>query len=120
VVYFKNFRKNVLVSLIASLLLLGCQTKEPQVTGEQEPRSLPAVARQYIEIDGSSTVFPIPDSIPNKFRQSAENVKLTVRISGTKGGFKLFCTGQTAINDASPQITSAEMELCRKTEVSFL
>ena len=44
-----------------------------------------------IDIDGSSTVFPITEAVAEEFGYLTEgNVKVTVGISGTGGGFKKF------------------------------
>jgi phosphate transport system substrate-binding protein len=64
--------------------------------------------RGQIEIDGSSTVYPISEAAASKFREQYPNVKVTVAISGTGGGFKRFVVGETDISDASRPITATE------------
>ncbi|MBI4544237.1 MAG: substrate-binding domain-containing protein, partial [Gemmatimonadetes bacterium] len=55
-----------------------------------------------IEIDGSSTVFPITEAVAEDFMAGpGAGVRVTVGISGTGGGFKRFCAGETDISDAS-------------------
>jgi len=42
-----------------------------------------------IAIDGSSTVFPVTEAVAEEFQNATkQNVKVTVGISGTGGGFK--------------------------------
>jgi phosphate transport system substrate-binding protein len=41
-----------------------------------------------ILIDGSSTVYPVTQAAAEQFMQYAPNVRITVGISGTGGGFK--------------------------------
>ncbi len=44
---------------------------------------------------------------------------MTVGISGTGGGFKKFCRGETDISDASRPILKDEMELCQKNGIAY-
>ena len=44
---------------------------------------------------------------------------MTVGISGTGGGFKKFCRGETDISNGSRPILKAEMEECKKAGVEF-
>ena len=55
-----------------------------------------------VKVDGSSTVYPITEAVAEDFQKSKKNgVRVTVGISGTGGGFKKFCRGETDISDAS-------------------
>ena len=48
-----------------------------------------------IEIDGSSTVFPITEAVAEEFGYLTDgDVRVVVGISGTGGGFKKFCNGE--------------------------
>lgn len=74
-----------------------------------------------IKIDGSSTVFPITEAMAEEFQAAQKGkVRVTVGISGTGGGFKKFCRGETDVQDASRPIQSAEMEACRKASIKFM
>jgi phosphate transport system substrate-binding protein len=76
---------------------------------------------QLIQIDGSSTVFPITEAVSEEFQKSKKGaVKVTVGIAGTGGGFKKFCRGETDISDASRPILKAEMETCKQSGVQFI
>ena len=75
---------------------------------------------QLVKIDGSSTVFPITEAVAEDFQRSTKGkVKVTVGISGTGGGFKKFCRGETDISDASRPILKSEMEACRAAGVQY-
>ncbi len=81
----------------------------------------PSVAQETIKIDGSSTVFPITEAVAEDFQASKKNkVRVTVGISGTGGGFKKFCRGETDISDASRPILAREMEECKKQGVQYI
>ncbi len=71
-----------------------------------------AIAASIIKIDGSSTVYPITEAVAEEFQKVNKDVKVTVGISGTGGGFKKFCRGEIDISDASRPIQKKEMDAC--------
>jgi phosphate transport system substrate-binding protein len=83
--------------------------------------TLPKSARgQIIQIDGSSTVFPITEAVSEEFQKAKKGkVKVTVGIAGTGGGFKKFCRGETDISDASRPILKQEMEACKGAGIEY-
>src|SRR5688572_11693650 len=83
---------------------------------------LSALAKaQTVKIDGSSTVYPITEAVAEEFQKSKKGaIKVTVGISGTGGGFKKFCRGETDISNASRPILKAEMDDCRKAGVEYM
>ena len=75
---------------------------------------------QIIQIDGSSTVFPITEAVSEEFQKAKKGkIKVTVGIAGTGGGFKKFCRGETDISDASRPILKQEMEACRGAKIEY-
>jgi phosphate transport system substrate-binding protein len=73
-----------------------------------------------VKIDGSSTVYPVTEAVAEEFQKAEKNaIKVTVGISGTGGGFKKFCRGETDISDASRPILKAEMEECAKAGITY-
>jgi phosphate transport system substrate-binding protein len=80
----------------------------------------PRADAQVIKVDGSSTVFPITEAVAEEFQiQNRGKVRVTVGISGTGGGFKKFCRGETDIQDASRPILATEMEACRAAGIKY-
>jgi phosphate transport system substrate-binding protein len=80
----------------------------------------PAFAQQVVKIDGSSTVFPITEAVAEEFQKAKkQSIKVTVGISGTGGGFKKFCRGETDISDASRPILRKEMEDCKAAGIEY-
>ena len=73
-----------------------------------------------IAADGSSTVYPITEAVAEEFQKAHDDVRVTVGISGTGGGFKRFGRGETDISDASRPIKSSEGELCAKHGVEYV
>jgi len=76
-------------------------------------------AEKIIRIDGSSTVYPITEAVAEEF-QKATKVKVTVGESGTGGGFKKFCRGETDISDASRPIKKSEMDACKEAGIQYI
>jgi phosphate transport system substrate-binding protein len=83
---------------------------------------VPSIARsQVIQIDGSSTVFPVSEAVAEEFQKAKKGkVKVTVGIAGTGGGFKKFCRGGTDISNASRPILKQEIEACKGAGVQFI
>jgi len=76
---------------------------------------------QIVKIDGSSTVYPITEAVAEEFQKAKKNViKVTVGISGTGGGFKKFCRGETDIADASRPILKKEMADCKAAGIEYI
>jgi len=73
-----------------------------------------------IVADGSSTVYPVTAAAAEEFRKYAKNVRISVGISGTGGGFKKFIAGETDISDASRPISPSEAEACAKAGIEFI
>lgn len=74
-----------------------------------------------IVIDGSSTVYPISEAAGEGFQKAqGGRVRVTVAESGTGGGFRKFCRGETHIQDASRPITAAEMTACQNSGVRYI
>lgn len=78
-----------------------------------------AAAEKIIKIDGSSTVYPITEAVAEEF-QKAQKVKVTVGESGTGGGFKKFCRGETDISNASRPISQKEIDACKEAGIQYI
>jgi phosphate transport system substrate-binding protein len=80
-----------------------------------------AAQAQTVKIDGSSTVFPITEAVAEEYQiQQRGKVRVTVGISGTGGGFKKFCRGETDISDASRPISASEMAACAEAGIKYI
>lgn len=78
-------------------------------------------ADKIVTIDGSSTVYPITEAVAEEFQKDKRgSVKVTVGISGTGGGFKKFCRGETDIANASRPILKQEMESCKSAGLQYI
>jgi phosphate transport system substrate-binding protein len=52
--------------------------------------------------------------------QNESGTRVTVGLSGTGGGFKKFCRGETDISGASRPISASEMEACKAAGIEFI
>jgi phosphate transport system substrate-binding protein len=74
-----------------------------------------------VQVDGSSTVYPITEAVAEEFQKARRGaVQVTVGISGTGGGFKKFCRGETDVSDASRPILKEEMAECAKNGIRYV
>lgn len=103
-----SFLKPLALAVGTSTLLLACS---PGQTKQAKP----------IKIDGSSTVYPITETIVKQYNaQSPSDIDVRVDFSGTGGGFRKFCAGETDISNASRPILKEEIEVCKKNNISYL
>jgi phosphate transport system substrate-binding protein len=80
-----------------------------------------AAETPIVQIDGSSTVYPITEAVAEEFQRANNNrVRVTVGVSGTGGGFKKFCRGETQISNASRPILDEEIRACAAAGVRYI
>ena len=92
------------------------QAVQPAIVVEGQKTALSGT----IEIDGSSTVFPITEAVAEEFNKVAPKVRVNVGVSGSGGGFKRFTVGETDISDASRPIKESEAAIARENGIEFL
>jgi phosphate transport system substrate-binding protein len=76
-----------------------------------------ALARDYISIVGSSTVYPFATTVAEHFGQTTKFKTPKIESTGSGGGLKLFCAGvgvdDPDITNASRRIKVSEYETCQ-------
>jgi phosphate transport system substrate-binding protein len=98
----------------------GCRRDDARRAGAPPNASAPAAeAGSVIAIDGSSTVFPISEAVAEEFRAQSP-ARVTIGVSGTGGGFKKFCNGETAISGASRPIKPSEVTQCKDKAIDYV
>lgn len=100
-------------SFLILSFLISCQGNQGTQQGEIKLSG-------SISIDGSSTVYPITEAIAEEYRTSQPDVKVTVGLSGTGGGFKKFGRGEIDICDASRPIKSTEDSICKAHNIGYI
>lgn len=118
-------RRRMLAGSGASVLALvatACEggTKSVTETIEVEGSASTGQLKGTILADGSSTVGPITQAIAEEFTKKFPEVRVPVGISGTGGGFKKFCVGETDISDASRFIKEEEHTVCLENKVDYI
>lgn len=73
-----------------------------------------------IKADGSSTVFPIMEGAAEEFQKENKNIRVTVGVSGTGGGFKKFVAGELDISNASRPIKPEEEQKAKEGKIDFI
>ena len=101
----------VLLGIVALLAAAACG-------GDTESTS--GALGGTIEIDGSSTVFPVSEAVAEEFHKLHSGVDVNVGISGTGGGFKRFTVGETDISDASRPIKQSEAAAAAENGIAYL
>lgn len=74
----------------------------------------------HIRIDGASAGHAITEAMAEDFIALNPNVDVTSNISGTGGGFRKFCAGETDINNASRPIKESELVDCAANGVELV
>ncbi|WP_345802201.1 PstS family phosphate ABC transporter substrate-binding protein [Microbacterium sp. AZCO] len=97
--------------LLAALALSGCAGESIGDSGE--------TVSGTVVSDGSSTVGPLTKAASIQFAGVQPDVAVTVQITGTGGGFRSFCSGETDISNASRPIDDDEAAKCEAAGVEY-
>lgn len=121
------------MTVVAALLLAACggsgATSTPASAATQAATAAPETVALSgsVNVDGSSTVYPITEAVAEEFQKANPGVKVTIAFAGTGGGFKKFCSGETDMNDASRPIKTedtaeakSEATLCKEAGVEWI
>lgn len=102
-------------------LSLGCSSNPaaPPAADENAEQPTGAAPASNIAIDGSSTVYPITEAVAEEF-QKGKDVRVTIGVSGTGGGFKKFCKGEIAVAGASRPIKPSEVDACKAANIDYI
>jgi len=110
---FQTLRRAALAT-VAAIALAACGNNAQQ-------SSSAASGGEAIQIDGSSTVFPLSEAVAEAFSADATGgARVTVGESGTGGGFRKFCRGETQVQGASRPITTEEMQACAAAGITYV
>jgi phosphate transport system substrate-binding protein len=112
---------------VLGLMLTACGGQQQTADSTQAEEDIEIVEISApksggIQIDGSSTVYPITDLVAKEFLKTSEGekVQISVQFSGTSAGFRKFCAAETDISNASRPILLKEIEACNKAGVRFI
>lgn len=114
------------VFAIAAMMVAACAPAAP--AAEEAAPAEEVVVEEVMEAepvegdvlaDGSSTVYPITVAVAEEFAPVFPDVRVSVGLSGTGGGFKKFCIGETDISDASRPIKDSENDICKENNIEW-
>ncbi|UJF15502.1 PstS family phosphate ABC transporter substrate-binding protein [Jeotgalibaca sp. MA1X17-3] len=109
----------VMFALSVGATLAACSTGEAQSTNESSGSRMNSVENQEVLVDGSSTVFPIMEAVAEEFTIANPDLRVTIGVSGTGGGFEKFISGETDINNASRPIKEEEEQLLTQAGIEY-
>lgn len=104
---------------VVCLVLAACGDNSQQSNQNGESAESAQLSGS-VRVDGSSTVFPISEAVAEEYRAVEPDVRVTVGVSGTGGGFKKFINQEIDINDASRPIKESEMAAAAENGVEYL
>lgn len=81
---------------------------------------VPAARTAVVQVDGSSTMFPLSEAIAEDYVRTFPDARVTVGISGTGGGLNRLCRGEIEIAAASRPIGVQEDVACRSAGRAYL
>ncbi len=105
--------------VILMLVSIACSSEVETVILEKDIEKVDGLTGT-IEIDGSSTVYPITVAVAEEFRKIYPDVQVPVGISGTGGGLKRFTVGETSISNASRPIKDKEAAAASENGIEFI
>ena len=108
----------ILILGLTTLFSMACST-EPDLIVEKETGEVVVALKGMVEIDGSSTVYPVTEAVAEEFRKTYHKVQVNVGVSGTGGGFKRFTSGETDISNASRPIKAYEKAIAQENGIEY-
>jgi len=119
--------------ILIAAVVFGCKATEAPpakteapaptttATAAAAPTPTPAGTRDYINIVGSSTVYPFSTVVAEQFGKTSQFKAPKVESTGSGGGLKLFCEGvgpkYPDVANASRRIKPSEVSDCQKNGV---
>lgn len=114
-----NFKKisTFALALSVGVTLAACGNGDGTATSSEGNST--ATGNKDILVDGSSTVFPIMEAVAEEFSIANPDLRATIGVSGTGGGFEKFIAGETDISNASRPIKEEEIALLEEAGISY-
>ncbi|NEN92765.1 MAG: PstS family phosphate ABC transporter substrate-binding protein [Okeania sp. SIO3H1] len=109
---------------VALFLIVGACGNKETITSTTEKSPLANEEdiedREYVLVDGSSTIFPLSNTMAQKFMNDNPETQIIVGISSSGAGLKKFCIGDTDVSNASRPIKKSEIDLCQANGIEFV
>lgn len=118
----KKWKYLTMTAVLGSALLLGaCGDDEGSSTANGAETQEEGTAQLSGDVlgDGSSTVAPIMEAIVEEYAGVQKDVRVSVGVSGTGGGFEKFVNGETDFSNASRPIKDSEAQSLKDAGVDY-
>ncbi|WP_108306996.1 PstS family phosphate ABC transporter substrate-binding protein [Metalysinibacillus jejuensis] len=122
----KKWKYLTMTAVLGSALMLGAcgggnTANEGGTTADKETEQTDTEKQLQGSVagDGSSTVAPIVEAVVEEYAGAQPDVKVSVGISGTGGGFEKFIAGETDFSNASRNIKDEEKQKLDDAGVAF-
>ena len=120
----KKWKYLTMTAVLGSALLLGAcggdEDKESSTAqGAETQEEGTAQLSGDVLGDGSSTVAPIMEAIVEEYAGVQRDVRVSVGVSGTGGGFEKFVNGETDFSNASRPIKDSEAQSLKDAGIDY-
>jgi phosphate transport system substrate-binding protein len=115
----KSLKKLALTAMMGGVLLFVAACGSEQAGKTTDAAEVNKQLSGEVKIDGSSTVYPIMEAVAEEYQMVQPDVKVSVGLSGTGGGFKAFIAGETDLSNASRPIKEEEKAQLEEKGIEF-
>lgn len=107
-------------NLIRLSYAAACAVLSAACAGCWSTPQAPDPTAPILVIDGSSTVYPTAEAVAEALLERGLESRITVGISGTGGGLRKLCAGESTIATASRPIRTPEEQACAANHVAYV
>ena len=120
----KKWKYLTMTAVLGSALILGAcgddEDKESSTAkGAETQEESTAQLSGDVLGDGSSTVSPVMEAIVEEYAGVQKDVRVSVGVSGTGGGFEKFVNGETDFSNASRPIKDSEAQSLKEAGIDY-
>ena len=120
----KKWKYLTMTAVLGSALILGAcgddEDKESSTAkGAETQEEGTAQLSGDVLGDGSSTVSPVMEAIVEEYAGVQKDVRVSVGVSGTGGGFEKFVNGETDFSNASRPIKDSEAQSLKEAGIDY-
>ncbi|MBB6284851.1 PstS family phosphate ABC transporter substrate-binding protein [Geobacillus subterraneus] len=116
-----KWKRLILSGVLSGVMVIAAACGGGNGAGEKDANGESAANKLSGEVimDGSSTVYPIAEAAAEEYMAEQPNVKVSVGVSGTGGGFEKFTKGETDFSNASRPIKEEEKQAAANNDIEF-
>ena len=120
----KKWKYLTMTAVLGSALILGAcgddeDNESSTAKGAETQEEGTAQLSGDVLGDGSSTVSPVMEAIVEEYAGVQKDVRVSVGVSGTGGGFEKFVNGETDFSNASRPIKDSEAQSLKEAGIDY-